>query len=418
MKKNFKLFAVSAAVLLTAGALASCGEGGSGPSYTDEYSGTLTYSGPESQEKWVRQVAADYNAERKAQGIPEIKFEFVQHGEDKVDSEVTDWSTGPDVYAFASDKVMPLFQAGALATISGIYKDSINNTMTDAAITASQFAGRTVSYPYAGDNGYFLFYNKSLVTAEDCATIEGLMNKAASLNMGVAYPMNTAFYSAGALFTYGAGYDINVDDSGKVQSIEATFNTEAGLKAGKAIYQIMKHSAYVEKQAAPIAANKLVACIDGSWNVSAYQTAMGADFACMKLPTVTVDGETKNLSSYLGYKMLGVNPLVSAGDTQRLLAAHNFARYLSSKEVQEKRFDTFGIAPTNKEVSVLDKVTSSEAIKAIGDQAKYAVPQTAVPGNIWTAPQTFTQGIIDGTVTLDNMAAALETLNASIEASK
>lgn len=418
MKKNFKLFAVSAAVLLTAGALASCGEGGSGPSFTDEYSGKLTYSGPESQEKWVRQVAADYNAERKAQGIPEIKFEFVQHGEDKVDTEVTDWSTGPDVYAFASDKVMSLFQAGALATISGIYKDSINNTMTDAAIEASQFAGRTVSYPYAGDNGYFLFYNKSLVTAEDCATIEGLMNKAASLEMGVAYPLNTAFYSAGALFTYGAGYDINVDDSGKVQSIEATFNTAEGLKAGKAIYQIMKHSAYVETQAAPIAANKLVACIDGSWNVSAYQTAMGADFACMKLPTVTVDGETKNLSSYLGYKMLGVNPLVSAGDTQRLLAAHNFARYLSSKEVQEKRFDTFGIAPTNKEVFALDKVTSSAAIKAIGDQAKYAVPQTAVPANIWSAPQAFTQGIIDGTITLDNMAAALETLNASIEANK
>ena len=418
MKKNFKLFAVSAAVLLTAGALASCGEGGSGPSFTDEYSGKLTYSGPESQEKWVRQVAADYNAERKAQGIPEIKFEFVQHGEDKVDSEVTDWSTGPDVYAFASDKVMPLFQAGALATISGIYKDSINNTMTDAAIEASQFAGRTVSYPYAGDNGYFLFYNKSLVTAEDCATIEGLMNKAASLEMGVAYPLNTAFYSAGALFTYGAGYDINVDDSGKVQSLEATFNTAEGLKAGKAIYQIMKQSAYVETQAAPIAANKLVACIDGSWNVSAYQKAMGDDFACMKLPTVTVDGETKNLSSYLGYKMLGVNPLVSAGNTQRLLAAHNFARYLSSKEVQEKRFDTFGIAPTNKEVFALEKVTSSAAIKAIGDQAKYAVPQTAVPGNIWSAPQTFTQGIIDGTITLDNMAAALETLNASIEASK
>ena len=418
MKKNFKLFAVSAAVLLTAGALASCGEGGSGPSFTDEYSGKLTYSGPESQEKWVRQVAADYNAERKAQGIPEIKFEFVQHGEDKVDSEVTDWSTGPDVYAFASDKVMPLFQAGALATISGIYKDSINNTMTDAAIEASQFAGRTVSYPYAGDNGYFLFYNKSLVTAEDCATIEGLMNKAASLEMGVAYPLNTAFYSAGALFTYGAGYDINVDDSGKVQSIEATFNTAEGLKAGKAIYQIMKHSAYVETQAAPIAANKLVACIDGSWNVSAYQTAMGDDFACMKLPTVTVDGETKNLSSYLGYKMLGVNPLVSVGNTQRLLAAHNFARYLSSKEVQEKRFDTFGIAPTNKEVFALDKVTSSAAIKAIGDQAKYAVPQTAVPGNIWTAPQNFTQGIKDGTITLENMEAALETLNASIEASK
>ena len=77
------------------------------------------------------------------------------------------------------------------------------------------------------------------------------------------------------------------------------------------------------------------------------------------LCSIMVDGETKNLSSYLGYKMLGVNPLVSAADTQRLLAAHNFARYLSSKEVQEKRFDTFGIAPTNKEVSALEKVKAA-----------------------------------------------------------
>lgn len=416
--KNFKILALSAAVLVSAGVLASCGKEKQPTIDTDNYSGTLTYSGPAAQEEWIKEIANEYNKERKAAGLNEIKFEFVQHGEDKVDSEITDWSTGPDVYAFASDKVMPLFQAGALATVSGQYKAHINDTMTAGAVNASQYAGRTVAYPYAGDNGYFLFYNKKLVTAEDCATIEGLMDKAKTLNLGVAYPLNTAFYSAGALFSFGAGYNLTVNDSGAVQSIKATFNTDKGLKAGKAIYKIMTHKAYVEKQAAPTKTNKLVACIDGSWNVAAYKKDLGEDFACMKLPTVTVDNETVNLSSYLGYKMLGVNPQVSSNDNDRLLAAHNFAKYLTAKTVQEARFDEFNIAPTNKEVAALDKVTGDEAIKAISDQARFAVPQTAVPGNIWSAPQTFTQGIIDGTITLDNMAEALETLNESIEASK
>lgn len=407
---------------------------GAGLVSCDDVEMTIVYSGPASQETWVRKVAEEYledrNAEREAEGLGKLGIEFVQHGEDAVDSEVTDWTTGPDVYAFASDKILTLYQAGALAQITGSYASFIEDTMTEEAIEAVTFANGYYAYPYAGDNGYYLFYDAGLLTEDDVQDMTTLMNYAATNGYTVAYPLNTAYYSAGALFTFGAGYTLEISDTGTVTSIEATFDTEEGLLAGAAIYNIMTHSAYQETQEAPLASagtNSVVACVDGSWNASTYKEQMGDNFACTKLPSVTVSltgtsyGDitgTANLSSYLGYKMLGVNPQVSSGDSQRLLEAHLFAEYLASYDVQSSRFDEFGTAPTNATLATEEKVTSDPAIVAISEQATYAVAQTAVPGNIWTAPSTFTQGIKDGTITLENMEAALETLNASIEASE
>ncbi len=420
MKKNLKLFTGVGVATLLVGVLAACGptDGSSTPATGDGYSGTMTISGPANQQEWLQGVLADYNKERVANGEKEIKFEFVAHGEDKVDSEIADWKTGPDVYAYASDKIMPLYQKNALATVAGEYKDFIKDTMTEGAVDAATFAGKMVSYPYAGDNGCFLYYNKSLVTLEDTATIEGLLAKAGEKGLKVAYPLKTAFYSAGALFSFGARYNLSVDDAGVVTSVEADFDTDKGVKAGNAIYQIMTNPNWQDTQAAPIEANGLVACVGGSWNAAAYKEAMGDNFAATKLPTVTVDGETVNLSSFLGYKNYGVNPQVSAGDNARLKAAHNVARYLCSEEVQMKRFETFSTAPTNKVVAAKEEVKSDIAVAAISAQAEFAVPQTAVPGKIWSAPVTFTEGIEKGEITPDNMAAALKTLNEAVEASK
>lgn len=421
MKKNFKFLTASAALLASVAALASCGgsnDNGGGSTTTDNYGGELVFSGPLAQKDWIETIFAKYNAERKEAGSPEIKFKFVEHGEDKVDSEVLDWKTGPDVYTFASDKILPLYQAGALATVSGSFKENLKNTLTDASYQAVQFAGKTVAYPVQGDNTYFLYYDKSAVTLEECATIEGLLEKAKELGRKVSYNMNEAFYGGAALTSFGAGWQLTLNDAGQVAKITADFNTEKGLKAGKAIYKIMTHEAHQGKQAAPNAENGLIACVDGTWNASAYKEALGENFACTKLPTVTVDGETTNLNSFLGYKMVGVNPQVSSGNNDRLLAAHNFATYLTTEAVQLSKFEAFVAGPTNKAAMNNEKVKTNEAMAAVSTQTPYTVAQTALPGNIWTAPAAFTQGIIDGTITLENMPEYLETLNTQIINSK
>lgn len=442
MKKNFKVLTVLGLAALTVGTtavLASCttddptsttgGDGTtettSGTTTTSEYTATegdLVVSGPAAQLEWLQETLGEFNDAREAEGLAKINFGFETHGEDKIDSEVGDWTRGPDVYAYASDKIMPLYQKGALAEVPTEGVDMINNEMTEASLDAVTFANKVVSYPYAGDNGYFLYYNKDLITLEDTATIEGLLDKAVELNKKVAYPLNTPFYSAGALFTFGAGYTLTVDEAGMVTSIVSNFDEEPGVLAGIAIYNIMTHAGYQETQAAPTEENGLIACVDGSWNASTYQAAMGDSYAATKLPTVTVEynGEThtENLGSYLGYKNYGVNPLRSAGDADRLALAHEVAMYLSSEAVQESRFDAFQTAPTNTTVAALEKVVNNVAVKAINEQSEFATPQTAVPAAIWNAPQVFTQGIIDKGVTLENIETHLQILNDAIEASK
>ena len=71
--------------------------------------------------------------------------------------------------------------------------------MGPGAAGAAKFAGKTLAYPYDGGNGYFLYYNKNLLKAEDVSSIEGLLAKATTLGMKVAYPLETAYYSHSVL---------------------------------------------------------------------------------------------------------------------------------------------------------------------------------------------------------------------------
>ena len=91
----------------------------------------------------------------------------------------------------------------------------------------------TLAYPYDGGNGYFLYYNKNLLKAEDVSSIEGLLAKATTLGMKVAYELETAFYSMGLLFTFGADWQFTTNSQGAVTNITADFNSERVLRLVK-----------------------------------------------------------------------------------------------------------------------------------------------------------------------------------------
>ena len=422
MKKDLKKFSSFAigALCMTMGVVALTGCNKTGESESEGksgYSGTLKVAGPNAQLDWISARLAEFNAERVADGYPSITFETLALEESEVDSAVADWAAGPDVYHFASDKIQNLFAQGALAQVRGTYKTFLTSTMSASAVEAGFFADKQLGYPYDGGNGYFLYYDKTVEGIEDAiGSMESLLALAASTGKTVAYDLKTAYYSAGAFFNYGARYNLTIDSQGQTTSIEADFDSEKGLKAGKAIYNIVTNESFVSSTAKG-PGNDVLATVSGPWSAAQYATDVGGEdnLGCAKLPTVTVDGDTKNLGSYLGYKVLGVNPMVSSGDDDRLAAAHEVAMYLAGEEVQTKRFEDFSTVPTNNNVKNLDKVKSSKVVNAIVSQSEFAVAQTAVPPKIWTAPQTFVEGIINKTITLENMQAALVTMNEAIE---
>ncbi|MFA6667455.1 MAG: extracellular solute-binding protein [Bacilli bacterium] len=422
MKKNLRF--VSLALLsLCSLALAGCGE--TTPDTPDEPDEpvaktiNLVYSGTGTNKYFNESLFDDFKTEMKANGdINTYNITYVEHGPDKVDSEVTDWKTGPDVYEFASDKVSGLYSKGALAELKGDYKSFVTTANNSFGVSAATFNEKLIAYPYTGDNTYYLQYDKSVLTEDDVSSIEKLLAKANTLGKKVGYNLPEGFWGAAAMFTFGADYSMTFDDQGQVSKVDADFDSEKGIKAAKAIYSIVTDKAWVKDMEAPSESNNLIACMAGTWDISNYKTALKDNYGCAVMPNVTVDGETKHLGAFLGGKLFGVNPQVSSDDNDRLTAAHKLAMFLSGEKCQLKRFYAYETAPCNKTATASEAVTSNANVKVLSEQGSFAHAQTSVPGNFWTAPATLINGMIDGTVTLDNLSDACKTLNDNIKASK
>ena len=416
-----KLFALGTAALLALG-LASCSEektpvqngGGEGKTIELEYSGTA------SNKEFNEELFEDFKEARAAAGDKNTYvITYRSIGPDVIDSTVTDWTTGPDVYEFASDKVTTLFQKSALAKVGGKFATFIDENNSDLGKDLATFNGDYYAYPYTGDNTYYLQYDKSKLTAEEAKSIEGIFAACERQGLQFGYPLENAYFVAGAFFTWGADYSMTFDADGAIQSVEANFDQEPGIKAAKAIQKIAASPYWTKTAEVPTEDNNLIGCIAGTWEIEAYKEKLGDNYACAVMPTITIDGETKNLSAFLGGKLFGVNPQRSGTDVDRLAAAHELAMFLSGYECQVKRFDNQNVAPCNLEVAKLDRIVNDANVKVLIDHAKYSHAQTAVPGNFWSAPETFAKSVTAGLITdAEKLKEALTTMNNSIKASK
>lgn len=381
----------------------------------------LVYSGTASDKDFNTQLFEDFKAARKAAGDNNTyNIEYIEHGPDKVDSEIQDWTTGPDVFEFASDKITDLYAKGALSKLSSTQSKWVKDNNSTLGANLAKFNKETYAYPYTGDNTYYFQYDKSIITnPEDAKSVEKILEIAEKGGYKFGYNLKEAFWGGAAMFTFGADYSMTFDADGSVKTVEADFDGANGLKAAKGIQKIIKSTAWSNDMAAPTPENKFIGCIAGTWDIASYKSALGDNYACAPMPTVTVDGETKNLGAFLGGKLLGVNSTRSSGNETRTAAAHELAKFLSGKECQLKRFENGKITPCNKEAANDPTVLADENVKVLIEHAAYAHEQTAVPGTFWSAPGTFVTSLTDGTVK-DNdndttLKAALTTMNNAIK---
>ena len=412
MRKLTKLAIAVMSVVSVAG-LASCKPEGK--------TINLVYSGTASDQTFNEGLFEQFKAARKAAGDNNTYvIEYVAHGPDKVDSEVINWKEGPDVYEFASDKIVELYKKGALAKISGNYKKFIEEEMNAFGKSAAVFNGDYYAYPYTGDNTYYLQYDKSKLSADDVSSWEKLLTKAESLGLKVGYNLSTAFWGGAAMFTFGADYSMTYDQDGAIATIESTFDTDKGIKAAKAISYIVSHPAWSDAMEAPNETNGLVGCIAGTWDIANYKTALGANYGVAVMPTITVDGTTAHTGAFLGGKLFGVNPQRSSEDSERLVAAHELAKFLSGKEAQLARFDNAGTAPCHLEAAAEERVQADPNVAVLAAHAEYAHPQTAVPGNFWSAPVPLVETLRSAEFgkTDAEFAQVCKTMNDSVKASQ
>lgn len=426
--------------LVSLGSLASCGSKdtgstGSGNTAKPTEKEKLVLSGAEDQKTFVLGKANAYLKDKKLDSKYELTY--TAHGEDKIDSEVADWTapTAPDLYSFSCDKSTPLAAAGALATVPDEYAEQMKNALSETAYASATFNGDLVGYAYTASNGYFTYYDSSLpgidaIVHDNKAgsivdNIEEWLSYCEENNKTFAYNLKEPFYTVGALTTFGASFNVKYKRDGSVDKITSNFNSDKGLKAAKMMLKIMKSPAVVYTQDAP-GVNNVAFCVNGAWalspdkdgNVSAYTDAK---VKTTTLPNATIDGDTKHIRSFAGTKLYGVNPSKSNGKAERLNVLHGIANYLTSDDVQSARFDESQQAPSSKAVSATDKVKSNAALSALANQSADGLAQANLPGNIWTAPATFAVWAAENAkkdVTDDEIMTQLQQLDTSIQASK
>jgi arabinogalactan oligomer/maltooligosaccharide transport system substrate-binding protein len=119
------------------------------------------------------------------------------------------------------------------------------------------------------------------------------------------------------------------------------------------------------------------------------------------------------MSSYSGYKLIGVNPHSANVGWAMLLA-----EYLTNENSQATRFATRGLGPANTTVAASAEVQADPAIAALAAQAAYATPQR-VGGNFWSPAETLGQilasGNPDGTDLQELLDTTVEGITAPVE---
>ncbi len=310
---------------------------------------------------------------------------------------ITDVEAGADIYAFAQDQIARLVTAGALEVVEDSNAEAVKAENDAGAVGAATVGGTLYAYPITSDNGYFLYYDKSVVT--DPSTLEGIIADCEAAGKNFYFEINSGWYQTAFFFGAGAELTYDTDDSGNFTKCNSTYASDAGVVALKKIAEVASSKAFQNGSAISNATN-VGAIVDGTWDAQAAKDLFGDNYACAKLPTFEgADGKTYQMSGFGGFKLLGVKP---QEDDLKLAVCDALAAFLSSEEVQLARYNAVGWGPSNLNAQKSDAVQADEALSALADQLQYTIPQGQYPGDYWSLATSLGDSVISGEIKADS----------------
>ena len=388
-----KILALLMAALMTAGMLAACAaapaETGSTTADTTQAESTPPASEAE-PEKVTLKVWADQGELALTEKLcnefaaqhPEKEYTFVYGAVGAVDGKaryLEDPAAAADVFLFADDQLVDLVKADALYEVTR-NTDVIIAANTPGSIRAASYDETLYGYPMTSDNGYFLYYDKSVFTDDDLATLDGILAAANAAGKKVHMDISNGWYLAS--FFLGNGCTLTIEDGKQI----IDFNNANGLAAAEAIRAFCNDPAFVTGDDSVLAGGigDAIACgVSGTWMATAIQEKLGDNYGCCKLPTFTCSGEQVQMGSFLGCKIYGIN-----SQTAYPVDAMELAEYLTSEQSQIERYKELNYGPSNVNALKEDSIASNQALQALSDQSAYAVSQMVL-GGFWTPAEAF-----------------------------
>lgn len=408
MKKLIALLISALLILLT---FAACGDGNVSENNDGEVDKKETVSlrlwGAQDDKDMLTKLISDFKREHPEKEW-KISISFV--GEDDAMTEVLkDVSAAADVFAFSSDQIATLKKAGALYRVTN---GDIKTRNSAPSVQAATVDGEIYAYPSSSDT-FFLYYDKAVFSDEEVKSLEKILAKDTGDKItNFAMKIDDGWYSSSFFFTAGCTL-FGEDGKDKTQ---CDFNSEKGVKAANYMIDLANNKKFANLDDAKIKAGfkarTLGAAVSGTWNADDIKKSLGEDFGVTKLPTIRLDGEDKSMVSMANFKLYGVN-----AQTKHPEEAHKLADFLTDRAAQETRFRVRSYAPTHADLAKDEKTLSSnEVVAALTAQSRYSILQTSIDqvSNFWTPAEAFGTGLIDGTVTKQNVKEKLDTFVSAI----
>ncbi|MCR5154022.1 MAG: extracellular solute-binding protein [Lachnospiraceae bacterium] len=359
---------------------------------------------------WVPELAVDLTEKQindfNSNNEYGVKFDATIEPVSEADSAtqmITDVSAGADIFFFAQDQTARLIQAQALTKIGVAAGKTIEDSNEAGAVAAAKSGDSLYAYPLTSDNGFFLYYDKSVIPDSDVTSLEKIIADCEAAGRSFSFELGNAWYNAAFFFGAGCVSEWTTDDDGNFVSINDDYNSDKGLIAAKGIYKTVTSSAYTNSSSGADFEAAIPAgfVITGTWDYQTVSKILGDNMGTAELPSYTVDGKSYHLGSFSGCKLLGVKPQTEA---KRAAALAKLATYLTSESAQLERFNELAWGPSNSAAQKSDAVQANPGLKALFAQNQYAKPQGQIHGSWWDIAKAITAGVLES----DGSDAALK----------
>lgn len=301
-----------------------------------------------------------------------------------------------DVFSFAADQYKELYNANALLEITLNTNEIIeaNGGSDSGAVRCITTDGKLYAYPKTASNGYFLYYNSNYLTEDDIKSFDRILEVAENAGKKVTMDYTSGWYIYS--FFKGAGLNVNLTSDGVTNTCDwnSIDRKYKGTDVAEAMLRIANHPAFVSGDDGTFKSlaksGEIIAGINGTWNSSVIQEAFGDGYAAAKLPEYTIKGDSVQMCSFAGYKLIGVN-----AHTQYPEWSMRLAEWLTNEKNQTEYFKVRGEAPSNVNAAKSPEVQASPAIRALNEQSEYGYLEN-VGGAYWQPAYVFGTTIAAG----------------------
>lgn len=331
---------------------------------------------------------------------------------DAATSMTQDVANGADLFCFAQDQTARLIQAGALSQLGVAATEWVKTNHDKASVSAVTSGDALYGYPLTSDNGYFMYYDKSVIKESEIGSLEALIAACEAAGKNFSFELENSWYTVAFFFATGCLSEWKTDADGAFIDVNDNFNSDAGKIAAEGMKKLLTSKSYVNSSATSdfAAAVPSAVVVSGTWNYENAKELLGDNMGVAELPSFEVGGKSYHLGSFNGCKLMGVKP---QADAKRAAALNQLAQYLTGEACELERFTANGWGPSNVAAQGSDAVKAAPHLTALMAQNNYSRPQGQIHGSWWDIAKVIATSIKEGTaidVALNDYQKSMEAL--------